>query len=129
MSDSPFWLGAGRRVRDWIQGGPGRCGHRWGRSWTFEPSGMDFAGKGFAFVHAHVGIGQECGEIVRIAADALPGESPVERESDLVNDASLDGKGSQPAGHHRTGLNSTARGLDRHPATVNDTAFGGQLVA
>ena len=59
----------------------------------------------------------------------LPGESPVEREADLVDHAPLDDKGPQPPRHHRTGLDSTARRLDRHPAAVNNTALGGQLVA
>ena len=43
--------------------------------------------------------------------------------------APLDNKGPQPPRHHRTGLDSTARRSDRHPAAVNNTALGGQLGA
>src|SRR5271170_7730736 len=43
--------------------------------------------------------------------------------------APLDNKRPQPPRHHRTGLDSTARRSDRHPAAVNNTALRGQLVA
>src|SRR5271168_936081 len=43
--------------------------------------------------------------------------------------APLDDKGPQPSRHHCTGLDSTARRSDRHPAAVNNTALGRQLVA
>src|ERR1700678_2438765 len=109
MSDPSFWLGAGRRVRNRIEGRPVRCGHRRVQSLAFEPPGFDLASERLAFVHAHVRIGQERGQVVGVAADDLPGESPVEREADLVDHASLDDKGPQPPGHHRTGLDSTAR--------------------
>src|SRR6202041_441884 len=77
----------------------------------------------------HVRVGQECGQVVGVPANSLPGESPVEREADLVDHASLDDKGPQPPGHHRTSLDSTARRLYRHPAAVNNTALGSQFVA
>src|ERR1700678_3968461 len=129
MSDPSFWLSAGRRVREGIQGRPVGCWYRRLQSLAFEPAGLDLAGERLAFVHAHVRVGQERGQLVGVAADNLPGESPVEREADLVDYAPLDDKGPQAPGHHRTGLDSTARRLDRHPAAVNNTALGGQLVA
>src|SRR5277367_1256690 len=92
MSDSPFWLGAGRRVRDRIEGRPVRCGHRGGWNRAFEPPGLDLAGERLAFVHAHVRVGKERGQVVGVAADTLPGESPVEREADLMDHAPLDDK-------------------------------------
>src|ERR1700723_751436 len=81
MSDSPFWLGAGRRVRDRIEGRPVRGGYRWGRGGAFDPPGLDLAGARLAFVHAHVRVGQERGQVVGVTADDLSGEGPVERET------------------------------------------------
>src|SRR5271170_7413567 len=112
MSDPPFWLGAGRRVRDQIEGRPGGCGYRGLRSLSLEPPGMDLASERLAFVHAHVRVGQQRRQVVGVVADALPGESPVEWEADLVDHASLDNKGPQPPSHHRTSLDSTPRRLD-----------------
>src|ERR1700677_686249 len=129
MSDPPFWLGAGRRVRDRIEGWPGRCGYSGPKGLALDSSGMDLAGKCLAFVHAHVRVSHDRGQVIGVAADALPGEGPVEWESDLVDHAPLDNKGPQPPGHHRTSLDSTARRLDRHPAAVGNTALGGQFVA
>src|SRR5580658_9409487 len=122
MSDPSFWLGAGRRIRDRIEGRPVRCGYRRLQILTFEAPGLDLASERLAFVHAYVRVGQERGQIVSVAADDLPGESPVEREADLVDHPPLDDKGPQAPGHHCSGLDSTARRLDRHPAAVNDAA-------
>src|SRR3984957_20080056 len=101
MSDSPFWLGTGRRVRDGIEGRPGRCGHCRRRNLAFEPPGLDLADERLAFVHADVRVGQERSQVVGVAADNLPGESPMERKADLVDHAPLDEKGPEPPGDHR----------------------------
>src|ERR1700691_5675339 len=103
MSDPSFWLGAGRRIRNRIEGRPVRCGYRRLHILAFEPPGLNLASERLAFVHAYVRVGQERGQIVSVAADDLPGESPVEREADLVDYASLDDKWPQPPGPHRTG--------------------------
>src|ERR1700722_9376875 len=56
MSDPPFWLGTGRRLRDGVEGRPVRCGYRRVQSLAFEPAGLDLAGERLAFVHAHVRV-------------------------------------------------------------------------
>src|SRR6201994_716906 len=112
MSQSPFWLSAGRRVRDRIERRPVRRGHSRLRRLAFEPPGLDLAGECLAFVHAYVRVGQERGQIIGVAAHALPGEGPMEREADLVDYAPLDDKRPQPPGHHCASLYSTARRLD-----------------
>src|SRR5271170_2101988 len=43
--------------------------------------------------------------------------------------APLDNKRPQPPRHHRTGLDSTARRSDRHPAAVNNTTLCRQFWA
>src|ERR1700761_2388811 len=129
MSKPPFWLGTGRRVRDRIESRPVRCGHRRLQSLAFEPASLDLACERLAFVHAHIRVGQEGGQVVGVAADGLTGKSPVEREAYLVYHASLDDKRPYSPGSHRTSLDSTTRSLDRHPAAVNNTALGGQLEA
>jgi hypothetical protein len=93
MSEPPFWLGAGRRVRDRIESRPVRCGHRRFRSLAFRPPGLDLAGKRLALMHAHIRISQERRQVVVVAVHGLTGESPVEREADLVDQAPLDGIG------------------------------------
>jgi hypothetical protein len=54
---------------------------------------MDLAGERLAVVHAHVRVGHERGQVVGVAADALPSESPVEGETDLVDHAPSTTKG------------------------------------
>ena len=95
------------------------------RSAAVDSAGLYLAGERLAVVHAHVRVGKERRQVVGIGANALPGEGPVERETDLVNHSPLDNKRLDPACHHRAGLDSTAGRSDGHPAAVNDAALGG----
>src|ERR1700748_1217601 len=85
MSDSSFWLGAGRRVQDRVEGWPVCCGHGGRRSLSLEAPGLELASECLAFVHAHVGVGQQRSQVVGIAANGFSGESPVEWQADLMD--------------------------------------------
>ena len=88
MSDPSFRLRADTGVSG-IGSSVGQGATRHRRMWSvaLKPPGMDFTGEGLAFVHAHVRIGQKRGQVVGVAADHLPGKSPVEGETDLVDHA------------------------------------------
>ena len=73
----------------------------WARRGFVQPTCPDLTGESLAFVHAHVGLGNQRRQIVGVAAHSLAGESPVERYADLVDNAAFDEKRSQAARHHR----------------------------
>src|SRR5262245_12492782 len=62
-------------------------------------------------------------QIVSNAALALTLEAPMERQTDLVHDASVDAQWPQTARHHCAGLDFTTWRADDHPVTVLDAAL------
>ncbi len=107
-------IGVGRRPADGVLGRLGKA--------AVVPAGLHLAGENLALVHAHVGIGQQRGQVVGVAADRLAGEAPVKRQADLVDRLAIEEQRPQAARHHRPRRRAAAGRAHGQPAAMVDAA-------